>query len=187
MAAKNLKANQTTKVQAMPPSQKEALFRKWLRQHQHLLFKIVNAYAATVEDRDDLFQEIALQLWRALPKFRQDATAGTYIYRVALNTAISWNGKSKQYPSGKPGREADYGYVLQSQGQEIDERLAWLYEQIGQMNRIDRSVTLLLLEGFKYRDIADILGITENNVGVKITRIKQRLTKNAAKFQPHGL
>jgi len=137
----------------MQEQEQKQIFDNWLSQHKGILFKIVRAYAFNAHDQDDLFQEIALQLWRSIPEFRGEAKASTWIYRVALYTASAWT----RHP-----------------------RVDWLYEQIAQLDPIDRSVCLLMLEGFSYKEMAEMLGISESNVGVKIHRIKQRLVRQSS-------
>lgn len=149
------------------------IFETWLLQHRGLLFKIVRAYAFNVLDRDDLFQEIVIQVWRSVLSFRQESSVTTWLYRIALNTAIKWTSKERKL--GATESLDNVQHVLLEDSQPLDERLAWLYEEIHQLNEIDRSIALLLLEGFSYKEMAAILGITESNVGVKINRIKKQL------------
>ncbi len=150
-------------------------FDRWLREHQGLLFKVVRAYAATPPDQEDLFQEIAVQLWNSIPGFRQDSAETTWIYRVALYTALAWSRKEKKHRDKKEPLEG-VEHTLLAPSQARDGRLDWLYEQIRGLNEVDRSLTLLMLDGFSYREIAATLGISESNVGVKINRIKKILS-----------
>jgi RNA polymerase sigma-70 factor (ECF subfamily) len=160
-------------------SGQQQIFQEWLDQYQPLLFKIVRAYGSTTMDRDDLFQEIAIQVWRSVPSFRQLSSVKTWIYRVALNTAIKW----AQQQNRRIATHAidELPIVLRVNEVPADERLTWLYEEINRLDVIDRSLTLLLLDGFSYREMAGILGITENNVGVKINRIKKHLITQSKK------
>jgi len=161
------------------------IFDTWLNQHKGLLFKIVRSYAFTGMDQDDLFQEISIQVWRSVPSFRQESSVTTWLYRIALNTSIKWTTKErKHYPSESL---ENVQHILQENKIQADDRLEWLYEQINQLDEIDRSVTLLLLEGFSYKEMATILGITESNVGVKITRIKKQLITKSKKNDHHGI
>lgn len=162
------------------------LFDEWLDQYQGLLFKVVRAYAFTPHDHDDLFQEIAVQVWKSIPNFNGDSAVSTWIYRVALYTAIGWTRKEKKHRrNNRP--LSGYEQALTSSIQPQNDRLAWLYEQIAQFNKIDRSLILLLLDGFSYREIAAILGISESNVGVKIYRIKKRLGEKSQEDLYHGI
>ena len=169
----------------MTESEQKQIFEDWLSQHKGVIFKIVRAYAFTVMDQDDLFQEIIIQVWHSVPKFRGEASVITWLYRISLNTAIKWTKKErKHYPS-----EALEGvqHVLQESKLQTDERLIWLYEEIFKLDEIDRSLTLLLLDGFSYKEMASILGITESNVGVKINRIKKQLITKSKKHDHYGI
>jgi len=159
----------------MQRDEQQEVFEGWLRDHQRLFFKVVRAYAFAPQDQEDLFQEIATQVWRSIPGFRGDAAVTTWIYRVALNAAIAWTQKEQRHRAGKQGLDGVEPAMLQA-SPAPDPRVEWLYEQIRQLNEIDRSLTLLLLDGFSYKEMAAMLGITENYVGVKINRIKAHLT-----------
>jgi RNA polymerase sigma-70 factor, ECF subfamily len=161
------------------------IFEDWLSQNRGLFFKIIRVYAFTPADRDDLFQEIAIQVWRSVPAFRQESSISTWLYRIALNTAIKWLKKEQKHNGAESLDDAHY--VLVDNHVETDERLTWLYEKIHQLDEIDRSVILLLLEGFSYKEMAGILGITETNVGVKINRIKKQLVTKSQNDDHHGI
>jgi RNA polymerase sigma-70 factor (ECF subfamily) len=165
--------------------QQEDVFKIWVDQYKGLFFKIVRAYAVTSMDMDDLFQEIAIQVWRSVPSFREACSVSTWIYRIAINTALTWTRKERRHPQME-GIEEGVS-LLREEGETPDERLAWLYAAIHQMDAVDRSITLLLLEGFSYKEIAAIMGITESNVGVKINRIKKRLIAKSEKKDCYGL
>jgi len=162
------------------------IFNQWLHQHKALLFKVVRAYAFTEPDRNDLFQEICIQVWQSVPNFREESAASTWIYRVALNTAIRWNrDEQKHYEGRQPFDNVEH--LLQENKERVDPRLDWLYQEIRKLDKIDRSLCLLMLEGFSYREMSDILGITESNVGVKIHRIKKHLTEKSEEYDHHGI
>jgi len=160
----------------------EKLYDQWLSEHRSILFKVVRAYASGREDQEDLFQEVALQLWKSVPGFKEKSTATTWIYRVALNTALKWNGQQKQ----REGLSSDQE-ILQPTISYQSEQSTWLYEQIARLSKIDRSLIILLLDGFSYREIAGIAGISESNVGVKIHRIKKQLTQASKTSTHHGI
>lgn len=158
----------------MDEIEQKRIFDNWLREHKGILFKIVRAYAFTAEDQDDLFQEISLQLWKSIPDFRGESKASTWIYRVALYSAYVWVRSEKKRPETRPLAEVERTLVAKERV--ADGRINWLYEQLAQLDPLDRSVCLLMLEGFKYREIADMLGISESNVAVKIHRVKEHLS-----------
>jgi len=164
------------------------IFKKWLNQYKALLFKVVRAYAFTDSDEDDLFQEIAIQVWRSVPNFREHSAVSTWIYRVALNTALKWNRDEQKYYDGRQSVD-DMEHLLQKNKKQVDPRLDWLYREIRKLDEIDRSVTLLMLDGFSYQEMSDILGISESYIGVKIHRIKKHLIQqsNQLNGQHHGI
>jgi RNA polymerase sigma-70 factor (ECF subfamily) len=157
----------------------QQLFEKWIDQHKALLFKVVRAYAFTANDRDDLFQEIVIQVWYSIRTFKNNAAVTTWLYRIALNTSFKWIRTERRHSKDK--EPLDNLEHLLEENQLTDERLVWLYEEIARLDEIDRSITLLLLEGFSYKEMADIVGITESNVGVKINRIKKILIVKSKK------
>jgi RNA polymerase sigma-70 factor (ECF subfamily) len=163
----------------MTESEQNSVFEQWLAQHKGLLFKVIRAYAFTSQDREDLFQEIALQVWRSIPMFRQESAVTTWLYRIALNIGIKWTLKTQRYQALNQPMQ-DFSPVLKEMTQS-DPRLAWLYEQIAQLDPIDRSLTLLMLDGYSYKEMAKMLGISESNVGVKINRVKKELIRKSDK------
>lgn len=169
----------------MTEKEQKAIFENWLNGHKRLIAKVVRAYAATTMDQDDLFQEITIQVWHSVPTFRQASSITTWIYRIALNTAIKWVRKERKHAYGESLDHAQH--ILQEKDIPIDERLVWLYEEIHKLDAIDRSITLLLLDDFSYKEMAGILGITESNVGVKINRIKKQLIAKLKNFNHHGI
>jgi RNA polymerase sigma-70 factor (ECF subfamily) len=169
----------------MDETRQRQIFDEWLSQHKGILFKITRAYAFTLQDQDDLFQEISLQLWQSIPTFRGESKPSTWIYRVALYSASVWVRKEKRRPPTAPF--ADHEQTLSAKAQPRDERLNWLYEQIARLEPIDRSICLLMLEGFSYKEMAAIVGISESYVGVKIHRIKETLSHKSKELEPHGI
>jgi RNA polymerase sigma-70 factor (ECF subfamily) len=161
------------------------IFEYWLDQYKALIFKVVRAYAFAATDHDDLFQEIAIQVWHSIPTFREESSVTTWIYRISLNTAIKWVRKERKHYQAETLDNIQH--ILQESGRRIDERLEWLYQEIYKLDEIDRSITLLLLDNFSYKEMAGILGITESNVGVKINRIKKHLISKSKKYDHHGI
>ena len=164
----------------MLDGERDRIFNEWLAGHKGILFKVVRAYAFEHEDRQDLFQEIVLQVWRSVDAFRGESSVSTWMYRVALNTATAWTRKQDRHQRGKQPLETVDG-LLAAAGTEADPRVEWLYRQIAQLKDVDRSVALLMLDGFAYKEIAAIVGISEGNVGVKINRFKTALASQLAK------
>jgi RNA polymerase sigma-70 factor, ECF subfamily len=161
------------------------IFETWLKLHKGLLFKVVRAYAFTRADQDDLFQEIAIQVWNSIPVFRQESAVTTWLYRISLNTAIKWVKRETKH--SRVQSIDDVPAILFERVPHVDDRLVWLYEEIYKLNAVDRSIALLLLDNFSYKEMAVILGITESNVGVKINRIKKHLIAKSKLYDHHGI
>jgi RNA polymerase sigma-70 factor (ECF subfamily) len=166
--------------QYMLDGERDRIFGDWLAGHKGILFKVVRAYAFEQADRQDLFQEVAIQVWRSVDAYRGDSSVPTWMYRIALNAAISWTRKQNRHQRGKQPLEIVDGLFTEPAA-EADPRVEWLYTQIAQLKDVDRSVALLMLDGFAYKEIAAVVGISEGNVGVKINRIKAALTAQLAK------
>ena len=159
----------------MTELQQQKVFNEWLERHKGILFKVIRSYSSIQEDQEDLFQEIAVNVWRSVPNFRNDCAVSTWIYRIALNQAIKWSLKTKKQRANEEDEETIH--VLQPREGKPDERLIWLYDQIQKLDQVDKSLCLLLLDGFSYKEMASILGISESYVGVKINRVKKYLTE----------
>ena len=162
----------------MSEKEQKEIFYDWLKKYKGLLFKVIRAYAFNLNDQDDLFQEITIQIWNSIPNFRGDSAASTWVYRVSLYCAISWSKKEKKHTDGKQSLDG-ISHMLTEISSFKDSRVEWLYKKISKLNEIDRSLTLLLLDGFSYKEMSNILGISESNVGVKINRIKKDLIQKS--------
>lgn len=163
----------------MLKAKRDQVFEQWMEAHKAILFKVARAYGASHADREDLFQQIALQVWNSIEAFRGEAAVSTWIYQVALNTALAWNRKERKHGRGRQDLEAATGLLVAPASR--DPRLDWIYQRIAELDEVSRSLALLMLDGFSYRDMAQILGISESNVGVKINRIKATLVAQLAK------
>ena len=168
----------------MLDTERDAIFETWMEAHKAILFKVARAYGSTHSDREDLFQEIALQVWHSVTSYRGDAAAKTWIYRIALNTAMAWHRKERRHGHGRQDLDAA-GLLVAAPDR--DPRLDWIYGRIAELDEVNRSLALLMLDGFSYRDMSQILGLSESNVGVKINRIKAALTAQRAKEEHDGL
>lgn len=169
----------------MTDTERDRIFGEWLEAHKAILFKVARAYGTTHSDREDLFQEIALQLWHSVEAFRGDAAVTTWIYRVALNTALAWNRKERKHGAGRQDFEAATALLVAPMDR--DPRLEWIYQRIAELDEVNRSLALLMLDGFSYREMSQILGLGESHVGVKINRIKAALSARLAKEEHDGL
>lgn len=153
---------------------KEKRFAALVAEHQGLLIKVSRLYTHCPEDEQDLFQEIVLQLWKSFDSFRGGSKISTWMYRVALNTAITlFRKKSRQ-----PDLSADLDYVPDTTPfveEELDENVKLLYRVIKMLPKVERALVMMYLEDVPYREIAETLGITEGNARVKMNRLKKTL------------
>jgi RNA polymerase sigma-70 factor (ECF subfamily) len=164
-------------------SQTEFLQR--LDEHKGLIHKVCHVYCWNAKDKEDLFQEIVVQLWRAWPAFRGDAKFSTWMYRIALNTAISGLRRQKNNivfiePEKLPSEISDV-----SDAAEKEEQLSQMYTAIRELSELERAIVMLYLEDRSYDEMEDILGVNQNNLRVKMNRIKEKLRK-LIKMPAHG-
>ncbi len=170
----------------MQVDNRERRLNDWLSRHQGLVIKVARSFARETHDRDDLLQEIAFQLWQSIPGYRSQVAETTWIYRVAFYTAINWSRK-EEHRKQRNCQLGEQALGLLSKQVDEDPRVAWLYERIAELDPVDRSLTLLLLDGFSYREMSETLGISESSVGVRIHRIKKSLTNQLTRENQHVL
>lgn len=141
--------------------------------NQELIWKICNTFYNSSADREDLFQEIVIQLWKSYPKFENRSKFTTWLYRVALNTAISFKKKSRNnILEFNDSRQVDVAYEnVGFEESEID----LLYKAIEKLSKIDKAIILLYLEDMSYNEMAEITGFSVNNISVKLVRIRRKL------------
>jgi len=152
----------------------EQAFLALIGQHQSIIHKVCNLYAADPADREDLFQEILLQAWRGVSGFQGMAKFSTWLYQVALNTAISHFRKSKvRLPFASLDSTAIQFTAASSEAEEA--AIDAMYQAIGALSKIDKALIMLYLEDYDHKTIGEMLGITANHVGVKLNRIKGQL------------
>jgi len=156
----------------------ELQFRQWLGEHTGLLVKVVRSFAEGPADQDDLFQEVLLQVWLSMPNFRDDSKPTTWLYRVALNTALAWkrSEKKRRHRQSLPSISDVAAPDVSSAEAERNDRLVdQLYAAIRALEPAKRALVVLFLDGFTYREMAEVIGISESNVGVSLNRIKKEL------------
>jgi RNA polymerase sigma-70 factor (ECF subfamily) len=158
-------------------AEQQQKFTDWLREHGAIVHHVVNGFT-TGDDRNDLLQEVLLAIWRSIPAFRGQAKPTTYLYRVCHNAALTWVRTEKNYRRRvEQFGTAPHREFADDADSRADERLAQIYAAIHQLKPLDRSLMLLSLDGLSYREMAEVLGISESNVGVKLNRIKTQLTQ----------
>ena len=152
-------------------------FVDMINTHRGIIYKVCNLYCNDEEDKKDLFQEIVLQLWKAFPSFRNESLNTSWMYRVALNTAISNFRKESKKPDRKSISDADFQIPDVSFYAEENEQLNLLKQAIEKLSAIEKAIIMLYLEDKSYDEIAEIVGISNSNVGVRLNRIKTKLEK----------
>jgi RNA polymerase sigma factor (sigma-70 family) len=155
---------------------KEA-FLNIVTNNQGIIHKVCGVYCDTIEDREDLFQEILSQLWRSYPSFRNESKITTWMYQVSLNTAITHFKKNKRRPDRNDFSKNFFQIADDHYDDAFEDQLKLLHKAIAKLTGIEKSIILLYLEDKKYEDIAEIIGITQNYVRVKMNRIKGKLKK----------
>ena len=149
----------------------EKEFMDHITQNEDMVHKICNIYSSSYEERQDLKQEIIYQLWRSFSSFRGRSKFQTWMYRVALNTAIYFNKKKNPLTADLSNVEVEED----NRWEELEEQLRILYLAIRTLNQIDRAIIFLYLEKHSYQQIGEIVGISTKNVSVRIVRIKEKL------------
>jgi RNA polymerase sigma factor (sigma-70 family) len=162
----------------MSPAAPSTDFVAVVNQYQPLLRRVCRLYCADADDRQDLFQEVVLQLWRAWPKYvpQPSAKLSTWLYRIALNVAISnlRQRTRRPQPLSLDGQTLQLAQEVEPAGYEPEETAA-LYSAINRLSDVDKAFVLLYLEERTYEEMADILGITQNNVRVKMHRVQDKI------------
>ena len=164
-----------------PSADHDTLFKSWLEEHRGIVVKVTRSFAPAAADAADLQQEMLLQLWISLTSYAGQAKPSTWIYRVCLNTALTWRrGVSRRETRIEPG--ANLAHVATEAVSPADragerELLEKLYAAIRALPNFDRALVLLSLDGLAYREMAEVTGLTENHIGVALTRARKRLAE----------
>jgi RNA polymerase sigma-70 factor (ECF subfamily) len=150
----------------------EEEFLKTVHDYQKIIYKVCRMYRNSNEDREDLFQEIVYQLWKAFPSFKGESKVSSWIYKIALNTSMAFYRKSNlsvDYYEDLPEHIHPSDEVIISDNEER------LFSALQKLNSSEKAVISLFLEDFNYQEIAEITGLSESNVGVRLNRIKNKL------------
>lgn len=164
--------------------EKEKEFLNRIESHKGILYKVSKMYMDNADDQQDLFQEIVCQLWKSHESFRNESQFSTWMYRVAINTAIVFLKKEKrkvdkyEIASENIKEDEDDSHIKESQ---IDH----FYKAVQKLEKIDKAIIFYQLEGFSHKEIGDNLGISEGNARVKLNRAKEKL-KEIIKNQGYG-
>ena len=159
----------------------EAQFAELLERHRGIVFKVAATYCRNAADREDVAQEIVTQLWRSFPKFDATRTFSTWMYRIALNVAISFVRQNSVRERHTVALDDTHDIEDPSTASaDEDDKTKLLYAFIDRLDELNRALLLLYLDDHSYRDIAAILGITETNVATKVSRLKQRFARETS-------
>ncbi len=162
-------------IKSEPIQTKKETFIELVQNHQGIIHKVIYLYEDHAETREDLKQEVLLQAWKSYKNFRGEAKFSTWLYRVALNTVLSWRRKQRlEFTSNMPRHIAEQPDTLSDEAE-------LLWRAIKSLEDIDRSLISMHLDGYSNEEIADILGISVNNTGVKLHRIKKNLSQLLSK------
>jgi RNA polymerase sigma-70 factor (ECF subfamily) len=170
----------TTTTMPLRSAADAAEFDARIAAHRGILLKVAASYARNADDRADLVQEISLQLWRAWPGYTRDRPFSTWMYRVALNVAISQRRREALRPlhDGLDERHADLVGAADVDA-ETHQRLALVQQAMRALAPIDRALLLLHLDGLSHRDSGEVLGLSESNVATRLSRIRQQLRRDS--------
>ena len=156
-------------------SSSEQAFLDRIAEHERLIHKICRLYADESADREDLFQEILCQAWRSYAGFRAESRFSTWLYRVALNTAITHLRKKR-----RPGDVSASEEWVRNEAppDPYAEEVELMYAAINRLSKIDKAIILLYLEDCSYDDMSEIMGMSVSNIGVRLNRIRKRLKED---------
>lgn len=151
-----------------------------IKENESLIYKVARLYTNTTEDQNDLFQEIVIQIWKGFEKFKNNSKISTWVYRVAINTAITGLRKRKKFINMVPieGEIINYPEI---QSTRSDDKLDFIYQCIEELNELDKGIMLLYLENRSYSEIAETIGLSETNIGSRLSRIRQQIKSKIIK------
>ena len=170
----------------MNTDQNKHAFTQLIQENKRIIFKICNSYCPKKEERDDLAQEIVYELWKSYHHFNPDFKFTTWMYRIALNVAISFYRKEKK--SGHVFSLEENLLELKDESEpssETENNFSLMHRFIAELKEIDRSIVILYLDNKSYKEIAEIIGLTETNVATRISRIKEILRNKFSNHQKH--
>ena len=153
----------------------EEEFLKMLTSHKLIIYKITNIYCDTSDEKHDLMQEIVISCWKAYPHYRNESKISTWIYKIALNTAITNYRKSRRRIRISPLNDQTFNQMTEHLTVDPEEEIKMLYLAISKLLPVDKAIILLYLEERTYQEIAEITGITVGNAGMRIKRAKEKL------------
>ena len=160
----------------------EKIFTTHVQQHKGILYKVVRLYADHPEDREDLQQEIMIQLWKSYPFFKGESAFSSWMYRVALNTALTFFKKEKRRSDNFSSSDAIKEPIHEEYSDTQDQQMKLFYRALQEVNPIEKALMLYFMEGLSHREIGIQLGISEGNARVKLNRTKEKLQQIIKKY-----
>lgn len=157
-------------------------FHQIIEQHKGILFKVAKTYCRNDDDRQDLFQEMMIQVWKSLPKYNDTFAITTWLYRICLNVAISFYRKSATRQNFNVPLVEELTSIREEESNQKQEQLSLLEKFISVLDDLDKALMLLYLEDKSYAEMSEIMGLSVSNVGTKLGRIKEKLKKKFSQF-----
>lgn len=167
----------------MDKQELQKLFQEIIKQHKGILFKVSRAYCPVEEDRQDLIQEILIQVWQSLHKYNNQCKVSTWVYRISLNVSISFYRKNLNRTTKFTELNEQNIQITTDDKTETEQELNLLEQFISELKEIDKAIMVLYLEDKSHFEIAEILGISVTNIGTKIGRIKEKLKTKFSNFK----
>lgn len=165
----------------MDKAERKKIFEKTIEQHKGILFKVARAYCYDEDDRQDLIQEMMIQIWQSIHRYHAQHKISTWLYRVALNVAISFYRKNSRRANTFTSINEENCNAKTDEHTGNDDQLYQLEQFINELKELDKAIMILYLDEKSHREISDILGISVSNVGTKIGRIKDQLKQKFTK------
>jgi RNA polymerase sigma-70 factor (ECF subfamily) len=157
-------------------------FHQIIEQHKGILFKVAKTYCRNDDDRQDLLQEMMIQVWKSLPKYNDTFAITTWLYRICLNVAISFYRKSATRQNFNVPLVEELTSIREEESNQKQEQLSLLEKFISELDDLDKALMLLYLEDKSYAEMSEIMGLSVSNVGTKLGRIKEKLKKKFSQF-----
>ena len=164
---------------------KEKEFLRLVSQHEGLLRKICHVYANDALEKQDLFQEIVIQLWKSFEKFRNESKISTWIYRIALNTALTQKRRDKTKIPIRFVDALNDDRAVENESNRQDENIRLLYDAIAKLTEVEKAIVMLYLDEKSYQEMEEVLGMNQGALRVKMSRIKDKL-RQITKTHQHG-
>ncbi|WP_197086216.1 RNA polymerase sigma factor [Sphingobacterium sp. IITKGP-BTPF85] len=159
----------------MNKQEQKEFFQQIIEQHKGILFKVARVYCHDEHDRDDLMQEMMIQIWQSVPRYKEQFKISTWLYRISLNVAISFYRKNTTRTNRFTVLNEQTSDVYKEEKVETEQQLDLLEQFISELRELDKALILMYLEDKSHHEMAEILGLSVSNIGTKIGRIKDKL------------